>query len=238
MKDSKKYGPKVRRVYRTLKRKYPKIEPVLYDEPTEAVVCALISEKMSESATRSAVKKFHEHFVDLNDLRVSRAEEIVELLGEDTPEAKDAALSLTRALMAIFEKYNKVSLEGLKRIGKRPAKQILEKLNGVTHFVVNYCMLTALQGHAIPLTTKMYEYLREKELVHPEADNQEIEGFLTRLIPADSAYEFYYLFRHESEKKRRKRSKKTETAAKPETKTATGTRKKTRKIKTRTRSKK
>jgi len=222
MKDSKKYGVKVRKVYRELKRKYPKVEPVYYEEPVEAIVYALISEKMSESATRMAVKRFHEHFVDLNDLRVSRAEEIVELLGEDTAAARDAALALTRALMAIFEKNQTVSLESLKKIGKRPAKQILEKINGVSHFVVNYCMLTALQGHAIPLTEQMYEYLREKELVHPEADDHEIEGFLTRLIAAETAYQFYYLIRHESKKRRRKRRKKKKAAAKPKAKETTG----------------
>jgi endonuclease III len=242
MKDSKKYGAKVRKLYRELKRKYPKVEPVEYEEPAEAIVYALISEKMNESATRLAVKKFHEHFVDLNDLRVSRAEEIVELLGEDTAAARDAVLALTRALMAIFEKYNTVSLESLKKIGKRPAKQILEKINGITPFVVNYCMLTALYGHAIPLTEQMYEYLREKELVHPEADDHEIEGFLTRLISAETDYEFYYLIRHEGEKRIPKLRKKKEAAAKPKAKETTGktakSKKKTKKKTTRKKSKK
>jgi len=71
-------------------------------------------------------------------------------------------------------------------------------------------MLTAIDAHAIPLTAMMVKYLRDNELVHPEADEQDIEGFLTRLIPASSGYDFYFLLRQESEesltgKKRRKR---------------------------------
>jgi ribosomal protein S13 len=55
----------------------------------------------------------------------------------------------------------------------------------------------------------MIGYLKGNKLVDPEADEQEIEGFLTRQISAKNAYEFYALLRHESELavrgKRRKR---------------------------------
>ncbi|GAG21763.1 unnamed protein product, partial [marine sediment metagenome] len=99
----------------------------------------------------------------------------------------------------VFEKYNRVSLEALRKMSKRPAKQTLEKIDGTSHFVVDYCMLTSLHGHAIPLTKKMIEYLRSNELVHPEANEQEIEGFLARQISAENAYEFYALLRRRSE---------------------------------------
>ncbi len=108
----------------------------------------------------------------------------------------------------------------VKKTGKRPAKQVLEKLDGISHFAVNYCMLTSLQGHAIPLTQKMVEYLRSNELVGPQADEQEIEGFLTRQISAKDAYEFYALLRVESEslklQPRRKTARKPKTGDKME----------------------
>jgi len=221
MKNSKEYSQKVHKLYRSLKRKYPKTQKVVYDEPIEALVYAIVSETMSETATKSAMKRFADYFVDLNDLRVSRAEEIVEVLGTDTLAMRDIALAINQALRTVFDRYNKVSLKPLKKIGKRPARQILEKINGVSPFVVNYCMLTALQGHAIPLTKKMIDYLRTNELVHPEADKQDIEGFLTRQISAENAYEFYALLRHQSESSKGRRKKKT--AAR---KTKTGKRKK------------
>ena len=227
MKNSKEYSRKVQKLYRSLKRKRPKVQRVVYDEPTEALVCAIVSEKMSGRASQSAIKKFADYFVDLNDLRVSRAEEIVEVLGADTPVTRDIALSLTRALRAVFDKYNTVSLKALKKIGKRPAKHALEKMNGVSPFVVNYCMLTSLQGHAIALTKKMIDYLRSNELVHAEADEQEIEGFLARQISAENAYEFYALLRHQSESRTGGRKKKI--AHKAKTKAATKTKKTTRK---------
>ncbi len=199
MKNSKEYSERINKLYSSLKRCHPKVDSVVYDDPVDALVHAVVSERMSESATQSALKKFGEYFVDLNDLRVSRAEEIVEVLGEDTADTREVASSLTNALRAVFDKYNMVCLKGLKKVGKKPAKQILEKMSGVGRFAVGYCMLTSLQGHAIPLTQRMMDYLRSNELVYPEADERQVEAFLARQIPASNAYEFYALLRRESE---------------------------------------
>ena len=208
MKNSKEYSKKVRELYRTLKAKYPKAKKIIYDEPADALVYAIVGENMSELATESAIRRVADYFIDLNDLRVSRAEEIVEVFGKDTPVTKDIALTITMALRTVFEKYNSVSLKALKKIGKRPAKQVLEKMDGISRFAVNYLLLTSLQGHAIPLTKRMIEYVRSNELVHPDSDEQQIEGFLAKQIPAESAYEFYTLLRRQSEARRAGRKKK------------------------------
>ena len=208
MKNSREYSQKVHKLYRSLKRKYPKAKKIIYDEPVESLIYAIISEKMSETAAQSAIKRFTGYFVDWNDLRVSRPEEIVEILGADTSVTRDIALALTGALGAVFDRYNTVSLKVLKKIGKRPARQTLEKMNGLSRFVVSYCMLTSLHGHAIPLTKKMIDYLRSKQLIHPDSDEQQIEGFLARQISAENASEFYALLRRQSEARKTKKSKK------------------------------
>lgn len=213
MKNSSEYSKKLRRLYNSLKRKYPKIQPVTHDDLVEALIYSIVSENLTARAAQTAMKRLAENFVDFNDLRVSRSEEIIETLGEDTPETNQIASSLTRALAAVFNRYNTLSLEALEKIGKRPAKQALGQMDGTSRFVVNYCVLTALHGHAIPLTGRMLEYLRDDELVHPDADEQEIEGFLTRQIPARNGYEFYRLLRIQSEsrKGRRKTTRKKKT---------------------------
>ena len=86
-----------------------------------------------------------------------------------------------------------LGLQSLRKLGKSPAKILLEKLSGVTPFVVDYCMLTSMQGHAIPLTPKMIEFLKAGQFIHAEATYEEIEGFLCRLISIKNAYEFYSL---------------------------------------------
>ena len=230
MKNSKEYSKEIHKLYRLLKRKYPKVQKPVYDELLDALVYAAVSENMTETAAQATIKKFAGYFIDLNDLRVSREEEIVEILGEDTPVTRNTASAIMSALMAVFRQYNTVRLEALKKIGKRPAKQTLEKMDGTSRFAVNYCMLTSLRGHAVPLTKKMLEYLKTTQMVHPDADEQQVEGFLARQIAAEDAYEFYALLRCESESSLVRKKKKTTRKAK--TKAATKTRKKTKKPKT------
>ncbi len=208
MKNSKEYSKKIQRLYRSLSRKYPKVQKVIHDEPADAIVYAIINAELSEKITATAIKKFAGYFVDLNDLRVSRTEEIVEILGADTSVTRTIASTITTVLRAVFNEYHKVSLEALKRTGKRPARQILEKLEGTSRFVVDYCMLTSLQAHAIPLTEGIIEYLKSKELVYPDADEQQIGGFLAKQISANKGYDFYALLRRESEARRSKKKKK------------------------------
>ena len=198
MKNSKEYATRLQKLYRGLKRAHPKVEEVTYDDPIEALVYGVVSERISEASTQKAMKGFRTTFVDWNDLRVSRVEEILDVLEEDSPASRAAASSLITALRAIFDEYHALSLQPLKKVGKRPAKQTLETLDGVGHFVVCYCMLTSLQGHAVPLTETMAAYLKDNEVVDPEADAADIEGFLTRQVAAKNAYEFYSLLRRES----------------------------------------
>lgn len=218
MKDSREYSKKVHKLYRSLKRKYPKVQKAIYDEPIDALIYAILSTELSEPTAQSAIKKLADYFVDWNDLRISRVDEIAEALGPNTPAARDIALALITALRAVFSKYNTISLKGLTKMSKRPAKGVLERIEGTNRFAVDYCMLTSLQGHAIPLTKKMTEYLRNSELVHAGADDQEIGGFLARQISAENAYEFYYLLRRESEARKargkRKAIRKTKTKKK------------------------
>jgi hypothetical protein len=239
MKNSKDYSKKTQKLYRSLTRKYPKVQKVGHEKVIDAIIYAAISAEMSEKTTVSVIKKLADYFVDLNDLRVSRSEEIVEVLGKDNQVTMNIASTITRILNGIFNEYHKVSLEVLKKIGKRPAKQALEKIDGTSRFVVDYCLLTALGGHAIPLTDKMIKYLKTNEFVDPDADEQQIGGFLAKQISAKNGYEFYALLRHESESvkakkktkaKKKKKAKKTRrktSGTKTKSKTKTKAKKKT-----------
>jgi endonuclease III len=102
MKNSKDYSRKIQKLHSSLSRKYPKVQKVVHDEPTDAIVYAVICSRLDEKTTQSAIKKFSDYFVDLNDLRVSRIEEIVEMLGEDTPVTRAVASTITTVLRTIF----------------------------------------------------------------------------------------------------------------------------------------
>jgi endonuclease III len=199
MSKSSHYTAKIRRLFRSLKRRSPKVPKLTYQEPIDAIVFAVLSETLPQSAAETALRKLSRHFVDWNDLRASRDEEVLDVLGGDCTAAQQIATCLSTLLQYIFQKYNTVSLAPLAGIGKNPARQTLEKIDGISRFVVNFVMLTALNAHAMPLTPAMLRYLRANQLVNPAADDLAVEGFLQRQIPAAQAYEFYSLLRRESE---------------------------------------
>ena len=202
MKDSKLYADRVKKLYRSLKRTGPRIEPVTYEDPLEALVYGLVSEPVTESQAQVARRRLARHFVDMNDLRVARSDEITSLFNEDSAAVREAATRVTQVLMAVFNKFHVLTLVGTKKMGKRPARQFIESLDGLSRFALDYCMLTAMQGHAIPLNGRMVEYLKAEGLVHPQAEPDEIGGFLAKLVPAKEAYEFYAQLRAQSEARR------------------------------------
>ena len=208
MKNSKVYTTKIKRLYSSMKRNSAKVEARTFDDPIDALVYGVICERMRRSRAKTAYKRAMSYFVDLNDLRVSRPEEICDIFGKDTPETRRAASTLIRILTAVFDEKNCITLHDLQKVGKRQAKHELEALDGITHFAVNYCLLTSLKSHAIPLNEAMVAYLRKQECVYPSASHHDIEGFLTKQIAAKDGYEFYALLRAHSESGIRSRTKK------------------------------
>jgi endonuclease III len=235
MKNSKEYSKKIISLYQSLKtaktapesgRKIPAAGEAVHERILDAVIYGIISEKFTLKETEAALKRFSEYFVDWNDLRVSRIEEIAEILGSDTPENRQTALTIVKVLQRVFNENHQMSMEPIRKLGKRLARQKLEKMEGLSKFVIDYCMLTSLDSHAIPLTERMIEYLKRNELADENADEPTIEGFLSKQISAKNGYEFYLLLRHESEthkvkakpdapaKKAKKAAAKKETAVK------------------------
>jgi len=208
MKNSKSYSDKIKKLYKSLKKKYPKIEPITHDTVTESLVYGAISEYLTDKGTQDTFANILGYFTNFNELRVSRTEEIVEVINyKDEELARKVAHSIIRVLASVFAGFNCIDLESLKKLGKRPARLALEEIEGITVFMIDYCMFTALSGHAIPLNTSMIDYLIGEEFVYPSSEQKDIEGFLTRLIPANHGYEFYSLLRQESETYKPKKKK-------------------------------
>ena len=199
MKNSKEYSPGIEKLLKTLKKDAAAVTPPVYNDPVEAVVYAFISAFTTEANAAKLIKRIGNHFVDINDLRVSRPEEILEVFGDQSDAAAASAQAMTAVLNVIFEKFDKVSLLTLNEGGKRQARKELEEIRGMTPFAAAYTFLTAFGGHAIPLTGSMIQSLRQRELVHPDAAPQDIESFLERQIGAADAYTFYALLRAETE---------------------------------------
>ena len=199
MKDSKQYSRKIKKLFSELKRQGRKVIRPEYNDPIEALVHAVLNEYMTPAAAKTAYKKILTHFVDLNDLRVSRIEEVVEALGLAGDDTNEIVETLSKILQAVFVRQDRLSLAYLRDMGKRQAREVLEKLEPLSPFIVDYVMLTALNGHAVPLTKRVMEFLKAGGYVHPDSDEKDITSFLERQISASEAYTFYSLLHQAGE---------------------------------------
>ena len=233
MKNSKVYSKKITELHRSLKKGQNSVTKPVFGDPVDTVVFAVVNEGLPEASARAVIKKIEKHFINLNDLRVSRTEEVTEILGGDSKVYHELGERLTEVLNSIFNKYNTMSLSSLEELGKRQARKELDELAGVSNFVASYCSTVSFGSHTIPLTEGMIEYLKDLELVNPNADTRTIEGFLERKIKAADGFTFYVLLRQESEKPRKKvkKAKKTKKAAKKAVKKAAPSKTKKRTVK-------
>jgi endonuclease III len=199
MKNSRQHTQKLKKLFTALKKGTGKSKKPLFSDFIESLVFAVLCEKSSESCAKAAIKKILSHFVDFNDLRVARIEEISEVIGADIEEPEKCALRLTTLLNAIFQKYDCLSPEDLLNAGKKNTQETLAKLNGMSAFVCDYILLAVLNSHAIPITEKMIQYLKTYGVLDAEADDAQITSFIERQITAANGYTFYSLIRHDSE---------------------------------------
>jgi endonuclease III len=193
------YAQKLKKLFSALKKGGEKPKKPAYQDPIEAIVFAILSENSTESGAKTALKKIQSHFVDFNDLRVARAEEIIEVIKPDIAEAEKCSVRLALILNAIFQKYDCLTLEDFTSSRKKAAKEILGKFNGMTSFVNSYIMLTIVNTPAAPLTENMIQYLKTYKTVDPKSDNEQVIAFVEKQISAANSYAFYALVRHDSE---------------------------------------
>ena len=72
---------------------------------------------------------------------------------------------ITPALNNIFEREHTLSLDRLKEISRRDARQFLRDLPEIHPFVEAYVMMFAFGGHTFPIDDPMLEMLEEEEVV-------------------------------------------------------------------------
>jgi hypothetical protein len=134
-------------------------------------------------------------FVDLNELRVATDLEVQELLGARYPEIEKRVALITQALNYIFEREHTMSLERLRTLSKRDARQFLKEIPDIHPFVEAYIMVHALEGNCVPLDQKMLDYLVQNGAADPALSLEEAQRFVEHHVKAEEAYEFFRLLR-------------------------------------------
>ena len=174
--------------------------------PLKALVRGAMSFDMPDGRADEAMRAIDREFVDLNELRVATDLEIQELLGVKYPDIERRVAMITQSLNNIFEREHTLSLDRLKTVSKRDARQFLRELPDIHPFVEAYVMLFGFDGHAFPMDEETVEFLRDQGIVEQSTTLDEAQRFVEHHLKAEECYELFACFRNgalEGKKKRK-----------------------------------
>ena len=198
MKNAGKHAEELRSNFKKLLKEHdvPDFKPI---DPLRALVLGAMSYDVSDARAAEAIKAIEQEFVDLNELRVATELEVRDLLGSKYPEIENRVEMITQALNQIFEREHTLSLERLRTISRRDARQFLRELPNLHPFVEAYVMLMSFEGHAIPVDNTMLDWLRDRDIAGDSATLDDVQRFLEHQLKAEECFSFFTLARRASQ---------------------------------------
>jgi len=194
MKNATKYAETLRSLFRSLLKGGKPPVPARM-EPLLALVRGAMSYDVCDARADEAMRCIEREFVNLNELRVATELEVHELLGVKYPAIEDRVEMITGCLNAIFEREHTLSLDRLKTVSKKDARQFLQELPGIHPFVEAYVALFAFEGLAIPVDDETLAYLRTEGVFDEKTTLEEAQRFLEHTIKAEEYYDFFACIR-------------------------------------------
>ena len=194
MKNATKYADELRSLYKKLTKQFPP-EPRKPQDPLKALVRGAMSFDVPDGKAEDAMRLIDREFVDLNELRVATDLEIQELLGVRYPQIERRVSMITQSLNDIFEREHTLSLDRLKTVSRRDARQFLRELPEIHPFVEAYVMLFAFEGHAFPMDDEILAYLKEQEVVEENATLDDAQRFIEHQLKDEECYGLYWALR-------------------------------------------
>ncbi len=111
---------------------------------------------------------------------------------------------ITRCLNAIFEKEHTLSLDRLKNVSKRDARQFLRDLPDISPFVEAYVMLVGFDAPAVPVDDEILAYLREEGMFDEKTTTEDALRFLENNVKAEECMDVFLNLRKAAHSGKRK----------------------------------
>lgn len=183
---------------RALRREFGKCEVDGVDDVARQLLRLVLMEEATASAVQDAERRIDAAFVDLNELRVSLAKEIAEVMPR-MPHAEEKAARLVRLFNAMFLKHNTMDWSFVRTLGVRDLRQYVERVDGGGPVLAAAAVLLFTDGHAVPADADVRRVLSRLELIEPQDDAATVQTFLERAVKSDEGLETWALFRRLAE---------------------------------------
>jgi len=187
--SAKQRADLITKLHKYCKKEYPAISTPSNRTVIEHMLYGCCLENSTVEAADEAFAKLQENYYDWNEVRVTTAAELAEIMKPLTDPRK-GAISIKKTLHGIFEAYYQFDLEFLRKENLSKAILTFEKFKGVSPFVVSYVAQHGLGGHSIPLDRAMMLLFYTLGIVtEDEATQGRVPG-LERTIPKVKGIEF------------------------------------------------
>ncbi len=197
------FTDKVKRLERirlALRRRYGDEPRAPVTHPVEHAVRTILGEEATSDAVEKAVEGLRRHFIDWNDLRVSRPREIREVLGATFPRGGYKARVIPRLLDQVFKQHNSMVWDFLESMGKVETRTYFEKLEEVRPFVAATIARDCIGAHAFPVDNDVARVLGRLAIVDPAAQSEaDMQALLERAVKSDHAFELHRLIKRLAE---------------------------------------
>lgn len=183
----------LKKLYKKLKKRYPD-DSVVWSRDRkllEHLVFAVFLENAKREVARDAFDAMERYYIDWNEIRVSTANEIADVVGM-TPDAQRVGERLRRLLQWIFDATYKFDLEDLRAKGREAVVEFLKTVPFSTAFMNDYAALFGCGEGTLPLSEGALRALRLLDFVVVSADGREIAPELDGAFEGDEALDFFY----------------------------------------------
>jgi len=187
--STKNRGDRIQLLHKVVTKHFSPVSASEDRTVLEHLLYACCLEDTSYEAADEAFHRLQESFFDWNEVRVTTVSELRETL-HNLPDATAAAMRIKRCLQSLFETRYSFELDDMIKMNQGKAVQELEKLAGMSRFVLAYVTQNALGGHSIPISESIMQILLLTEIVSPsEAAKGQTPG-LERTISKTKGGEF------------------------------------------------
>jgi len=202
MKNATKHADELKSLFKKL-LKEGKPEPKQAEEPLEALVRGAMGYDVSDNRADDAMKAIKKEFVDLNELRVATELEVQDILGSRYPAIEDRVSIIAKGLNHIFEKEHTLSLDRLKTIPKKEARQFLRDMPEMNAYVEAYVLMYGFDGAAFPLDQTTLDYLKLQGIVEEDMNSiDEAQRFVENYVKSEDLHDFFRVIRRAVIKKK------------------------------------
>jgi len=167
------------------------------DEPYEALspinelIYSFLLWETSSSKANTAFKKLTTTFVDLNELRVTEAEDLADLLGKQYPRADERIQRLLAALNDVYRREHAVGIASCLELSKRDGRKYLETIEGIAPFISARMTLVVLGAHAVPIDDRMLQGMIADDLFDEDAQTADAISAFERAVRASDSMGVY-----------------------------------------------